>query len=225
MADWSRFHRDPSSSVDRLHERFLAMLRDGRRAFDAAADVLLSGGDAEVVREEVLGLDRRINEAERELRRGIVVHGAVHGSAALPAALVLMSLAKDAERIGDYAKNVLMLARRGVAFPDAARREVLTARKGAVSGLLGRVVTIFERQDEAAATAFLQDVDELLRECEQEIEALVAAPADATVNRTGEVLLLRFLKRIADHAGNVATSVVMPVDQLDFRPGVPDSEQ
>ena len=30
MADWSRFHRDPSSSVDRLHERFLAMLRDGR---------------------------------------------------------------------------------------------------------------------------------------------------------------------------------------------------
>ena len=54
---------------------------------------------------------------------------------------------------------------------------------------------------------------------------LVAAPADATVNRTGEVLLLRFLKRIGDHAGNVATSVVMPVDQLDFRPGVPDSEQ
>ncbi len=225
MADWSRFHRDPSSSVDRLHERFLGMLRDGRRAFDLAADVLLAGGDPEVVREEVFALDRRINEAERGLRRAIVVHGAVHGSAALPSALVLMSLSKDAERIGDYAKNVLMLARRGVKFPDAGRRAELVARKRAVSELLARVVKVFEDQDEVAATAVLQDVDELLRGCEREIEALVGAPVDAAIHPVGEALLLRFLKRISDHAGSVATSVVMPVDQLDFRPGVPDAEQ
>ena len=39
-----------------------------------------------------------------------MVHGAVHGTFSFPELLVMMSLVKDAERIGDYAKNIFDLA-------------------------------------------------------------------------------------------------------------------
>ena len=73
-----------SISLNSKVNRRLDMLDKGGRAFDAAADVLLSGGDADAIRDEVAQIDLQINEGERALRRALVVHGAVHGSTALP---------------------------------------------------------------------------------------------------------------------------------------------
>ncbi len=214
---------EPKPTVKELDERLFAMLREGRRIFEVAADVLLSGGDPSVVREDVYRSDQGINQMERELRRRLVVHGSVFGVSALPGALVLMSLVKDAERIGDYSKNVFELASLGVRFAEGPRRRELVERKVAVSALLGRVVEVLARHDEAGAAGLLADSQEISRRCDAEVADLIRGVHDR--NPSGEVLLLRYLKRISNHVGNVASSVVVPVDQLDFRPGVPDSEQ
>lgn len=209
-------------SVKELDERLLAMLREGRREFDIAADVLLSGGDPSAVREDVYRTDQGINQMERELRRRLVVHGVVHGIAALPGSLVLMSLVKDAERIGDYAKNIFELASLGVRFDDDARRRELVKRKTEISEFLGSVIAVMARPDEARARALLEEASEISAQCNAEGVRLIRDVQDR--NPSGEVLLLRYLKRVVSHARNVASSVVVPVDQLDFRPGAPESE-
>ena len=223
MPDWSLFSGDSKPRLKELHQHFLEMLQDGRHMFDVASGVLLSGGDPKVVREDLYTTDQRINRTQQALRRAMVVHGTVYGTSSFPSLLVLMSLAKDAERIGDYAKNIYGLAHDGAQLPEGTRRSELIELKDAVSKLLVRAHGLFQKQDEvAAARAFLEDADDIQKRCDSDLRKLFAV---TDRNVAGEVLLLRFFKRISSHCGNIVTSIVMPLDKLDFYPGKPDSEQ
>lgn len=214
MSDWLQNLRDPDGA-DRLRRRFQGMLADGRHVFDAALTVILAGGDPSAVRDEVFETDRRINQNEMALRRELVVHATVHGATAFPMALILMSIGKDAERIGDYAKNLLDLAEHSPPFePDEL--EEITIRAKETSDLLRRAATLFDSQDEAAARAFLKDEQIVRRACEAKVSEWVRATDH---NRAAACLCLRFMKRVAGHSGNVVSSVCMPLDKLDFHPG------
>ncbi|MAE45351.1 MAG: hypothetical protein CMJ86_00510 [Planctomycetes bacterium] len=214
MSDWLQNLRDPDGA-DRMRRRFQSMLADGRHAFDAAMTVILTDGDPAAVRDEVFETDRRINKNEMALRRELVVHATVHGATVFPMSLVLMSIGKDAERIGDYAKNLLDLAEYTSGINDEERTEI-TARAAETSELLRRAATLFDSQDENAARAFLVDEQKLRRACEDKVSEWLT---DDSRNRATACLCLRFMKRVAGHSGNVVSSVCMPLDKLDFHPG------
>jgi phosphate uptake regulator len=206
--------RDPESGQHMLR-RFREMLSDGRHAFDSSITVIISGGDPAVVREDVFKTDQRINMNEQALRRELIVHASVHGVAVFPTSLLLMSLVKDAERIGDYAKNILDLARHEGVLSN--EEQVLVAPMAAkASDMLSRAARLFDSQDEAAAAAFLEEEHALRRQCEETIDKWID---DAHRNHSAACLVTRFIKRVAGHAGNVVSSVVMPLDMLDFHPG------
>lgn len=211
---WFQSSKD-SDGESRLQARLLDMLADGQRMFGSTVSILTSGGDPESIRETIYETDRRINEDEQLLRRELVVHGVAHGTSSLPMLLVLMSLAKDAERIGDYAKNVLDLARhRGrLTDQDAATVALLG---GEASDLLQRGAALFKDQDEDGARAFLEEEAAFRRRCDDRIEEWIE---DETSNRAVACLCVRYAKRVAGHAGNVVSSVCMPLDKLDFHPG------
>ena len=141
------------------------MLQDGRHIFDAASNALLGGTDTEVIREDLYTTDRRINHTERKIRRALVVHGSVHGRSTFSSLLVMMSVAKDAERVGDYAKNLFELARiKADLGTDAERLEMVEA-KTIISKLLARAHGLFEQQDKDAAGVFLADCMSVQRTC------------------------------------------------------------
>lgn len=196
-----------------IQRLFAEMLEDGRHVFDAAANALLGGTSLETIRDDLFATDRRINRTEQELRRKLVVHGAVHGATHFPHLLVLMSLAKDAERIGDYAKNLFDLA---VARPwlgnDDDRRELI-ALKDRISRVLVRSKALYEQEDASAARAFLAECHEIEDVCDARIEAAVSHEGN---NAAGLALACRYFKRVVSHASNVITSLVMPLDKLDF---------
>ncbi len=201
-----------SRGLSQIHERFLEMLVDGRHAFDAAANALLGGTDPEVIREDLFETDRRINRTEQAIRREIVVHGSIFGSATFPALLVMMSLVKDAERIGDYAKNLFDLAAaRVVLGPED--RAALIKLKDRVSKLLVRGHGLFEDHDSDGARRFLDDVKALEDECDDAVMRLLAVSGR---NKAGEVLTYRYFKRVISHIGNIVTSLVVPLDKLDY---------
>jgi phosphate uptake regulator len=214
MSDWFQNLRDPDGA-DRMRRRFQAMLADGRHAFDSAMTVILTEGDPAAVRDEVFKTDRRINQNEMALRRELVVHATVHGATAFPMSLVLMSIGKDAERIGDYAKNLLDLAKYASGI-SGQERAVITTRAAQTSELLRRAATLFDSQDEKAAREFLVDEQRLRRACENQVCEWLG---DDSRNRAPACLCLRFMKRVAGHSGNVVSSVCMPLDKLDFHPG------
>ena len=73
----------------------------------------------------------------RVFRRELVFHSSVFGGIDSPSVLVYMSVVKDIERVGDYAKNLLDLARDGADLsktPDAA---MTRAGNGICGGRVG----------------------------------------------------------------------------------------
>ncbi|MCB7130307.1 MAG: PhoU domain-containing protein, partial [Candidatus Brocadiales bacterium] len=55
---------------------------------------------------DIYKMDKQINAYERDVRKKVMTHLAVTGSADLVSGLVLVSVVIDIERIGDYTKNI-----------------------------------------------------------------------------------------------------------------------
>ena len=214
MFDLLQSLRDPEGGQHMLR-RFRQMLSDGRHAFDSSVTVIISGGDPAAVRDEVFKTDQRINRNEQALRRELIVHASVHGTTAFPTSLLLMSLVKDAERIGDYAKNILDLARHESAL-SSDEQDLISGMATKASQMLSQAAVLFDSQDKAAAAVFLEEEHALRHKCEEAIDKWVD---DTGTNHAAACLVTRFIKRVAGHAGNVVSSIVMPLDKLDFHPG------
>jgi len=201
-------------------EQLGQMLDAGQWMFDQAADVLTRTVDWPGVAGELYARDQEINRIEQGLRERIVTHLAVGNQNDLPACLVLMSVVKDAERIGDYCKNIFEVGKfyeREYAHPHYARplRDVRLA----VGPLFELARDAFVAADTPCARKVLDKAGGLMRTCDVLIQQLLSTseqiPADEAVCY---VLLARFYKRVAAHLGNIASSVLSPVSMIDYRP-------
>lgn len=214
MFDWLRKLAPGDGGIDEIRKYFGQMLEDGRHTFDLAANALLGGTDTEVITEDIWATDKRINHNERRIRRLVTTRATAHGAAALPTSLVFMSLVKDAERIGDYAKNILDLARRGEGV-DADSTSDLVVLKDRISRMMAKARNVFESEDEAVAAEMLAQMDAIRDHCNDMVDGL-------TTRETGggqivaAALSYRFFKRIVSHTMNIVTSLVLPLDQLDY---------
>ena len=110
------FRRGESDMIESIEAQLTEMLRDGRVVYDAAMEALFGGGKSKATKKHVKRTDRGINELQRVVRRELLVHLSARPSADLPLALSYMSVVKDAEKIGDYAKNLYDLVRWGAGF-------------------------------------------------------------------------------------------------------------
>lgn len=204
----------PEASLDKINGQFLGMLESGRHIFDAAANCVLGGTDPQIVREDLFTTDQEINRTEQLIRREIVVHGTVHGSSSFPAMLVMMSLVKDAERIGDYAKNIFDLAAKGAVFhEDDEERRRIVELKDRISKMLAEARGLCRAQEVEEARRFTWDADALTDECDAAVDRLLKVEG---VNTAATVLLYRYFKRVIAHLSNIVSSIFMPVDKLDF---------
>jgi len=199
------------NNFEMIQRRFGQMLEDGRHIFDAAANALVGGTAPEAIRDDLFATDKRINETEQELRRLIVVHSTVRGTRSFPSMLVMMSLAKDAERIGDYAKNIFDLSVSGAELGD--EKLGLTGMKDRISRLLVKARNLHETADSSQARGYLIDADALEDDCDEAVDRLL--PAEGR-NWAGAVLGYRYFKRVVSHAANIVTALVVPLDKLDF---------
>jgi phosphate uptake regulator len=201
------------------------MLHEGRHAFDMACSVLLGGADPSTVREDLRETDLRIDRLEQSIRRQIVVHGSVHGARQIPELMVLMSVAKDAERIGDYSKNLFALARLHVLAPGTPHHDDLQSVRQEMSSLLADAPELFERQDREEAHKFVQRAQVTIDLCETRMEEIFTLET-CTGRDALCALAYRHMRRVGGHVQNVITAVVNPVDKLDFadEPALPEDD-
>jgi phosphate uptake regulator len=210
------FRGGADKELEQIEQTIQQMLVDCRHTFDAAINALVGGTDPELVKKDIKKTDRRVNKAQREVRRELIVHTSVRGASAdIPMVLVSMSIVKDAERIGDYAKNIFDLANAGVDLSSSDLRDRLLAHRDRISRLVAETARIFGERDAEAAHEILQTEDEHLSEYDdlvlEQIQSM--APASEAVPLA---LLYRYFKRITAHSMNVLTSLVMPLDRLDY---------
>ncbi len=214
MFEWLKNLGQEGHGLRPILENFNQMMMDGRHMFDLATTSLLGGADPNVIREDLFKTDQKINKAEQVLRRYLVVHASVHGAAEFPTCLVLMSIAKDAERIGDYCKNMFDVASRRPLDPNSPNGQGIMQCKDRVSALLGQMIEAYRSQDAEIAKSHLRECDEIEDLCDRQVNELIKA--DGGPDHVAAALTFRHLKRIVAHSKNITTSIVMPMDKLDF---------
>jgi phosphate uptake regulator len=209
------FFKGSGGSIEAVEHTLVQMLHDGRAVYDAATEAVFGGGKSKETKREVKGTDRQINKAQQEVRRALMVHSAVSGDAHMPLVLSYMSVVKDVERVGDYAKNLYDLARYGADFSVSDDREQLQHYCDAVGNLIDEAAAVFEERDTARAQELITKADGFLDEYDDHIQETVQSDRTA-FDATTRALYFTYLKRITAHVMNLMTSLVLPVDRLDY---------
>jgi len=161
--------------------------------------------------------DQRINKLERKIRRRVVSRLSVGNDARdVPSALIFMNVVKDGERLGDYIKNLHEVAEMMPENPDRELyRKWLAGSTAAITGLFQTTRDGFVGSDEALAGQVIKTAKAAGREMETAIRDITDSDL-ATRDAVCLVLVLRFYKRLVAHMSNIATTVVMPLDLIDF---------
>jgi phosphate uptake regulator len=215
---WLRNQRDGLSEAGEL---FTQMLVDGRHVFDLAMSVRVGGADPATVSEDLLRTEERTDEAERRIRRLVLLHASVHGAVDLPACLLYMSVAKDAERVADLSKNLYGVGQVVGSPPPGAMRDDFVRLHAEVSPMIVEAASIFAAEDEPAAQRFIERARALQTHTRGRIDELLVGDDDP--QPAASVLTYRHIGRIVANLLNITSAVVMPLDQLDY-PTPPDAD-
>ncbi|HEV2148926.1 MAG TPA: PhoU domain-containing protein [Longimicrobiaceae bacterium] len=204
-----------SDRLESIEAKVQEMLAHDRRAFDLAMSALLGDVVAREVNAELRATDQKVNRLEREIRRELVVHASVFGGIDSPAVLVYMSVVKDIERVGDYAKNLLDLARDGASFAQIEETEEWWRLATELSQYIADAGEAFRLRDGSRCRALRTRGDALLSQFDKRVSALIRAedPGPQAVSRA---LAYRYLKRVVAHLMNLLSAVIMPLDRLDY---------
>ena len=204
-------------SLQRVSEKFTNMLTITGDMAVAAGRIYFDGNTDPAALQEIREQDVKVNRLERRIRKLIVAHLSIrHDSVDLPYCLYLMSLAKDVERLGDYAKNLSELVEiAGGAPPDDERAAELQAIRVSVEQMYRDAATATSGGDEALALRSIQQGHQLTMRCEALLRKIAAAdypPQTAVALALGT----RYYKRFSGHLINIFSSVIMPLHKLDF---------
>ncbi len=200
-----------------IGDNFSQMLEMSRQLTVAAGELYFGESGSPEQRTEIYRRDVKVNKLERRIRKQVIKHLSLGvNSADLPYCLLLMSLVKDVERIGDYAKNLTEVHDfRPELLPDddivAELREVRVEVEGAFAATLD----IFTRSDRERAMELIQQGRATGQRCDALIVRIARSKYDAGT-ATAVALGTRYFKRIGAHSTNVLTSVVMPLHKLDY---------
>jgi hypothetical protein len=204
-----------SSPIQAIETKLIEMLSRARREVDLAMSVLLSDLAPKAANKELRATDQKINEAERDIRRRLIVHASVFGSIEIPSVLLYMSIVKDIERVGDYAKNLIDLALDGVTLEHAPDLPDWKAMATEISTFIAHSAETFHERDKDRAIALLTQGNRLLDDFNRQVSALVKG-TDYDPNPVARALALRYLKRVVAHLLNMLSAVVLPLDRLDY---------
>jgi phosphate uptake regulator len=221
---------------DDINELFLTMLRQARQAVAVAVAARTGETDVPEALATVAELEANGDDQEMRLRRLLLVHASVHGADEIPSCLTYMSIAKDAERISDLALGLCQIAERS-APPAPRAREDLAVLGQTVVAVLERLAEVIAAEDEDAARALIKEARAVQQACTARLDdvvrdesgqgvgyaAAIGADGDATAAGDGEphqpvamALTYRHVGRIAANALNIASSIVVPLDRLDY---------
>lgn len=199
-----------STLIDAAFDDISSMLHRARDMMQLSVSSLLQNEPLEVDIDE---LDDRIDESERMVRRSVLEHLSVNPQQDLVASLVLVSMVQDAERVGDFANGIAEL----VQLADEPRRGPFAER-------LRTIVDELDPQFVDCEHAFREDDPETAetvisrhRELRSRLRDYVRDVAASDLSANMAVVYsgaARILRRMSAHLANIATSVVLPYDQI-----------
>ena len=197
-------------------EDFEKMLTDTEDMFRKVCLKLLEGKSEDDLKERIYKIDREVNKLEKEIRKRIITHLSIQGNVDLPMCLILMSVVKDAERLGDYAKNLFEVTE---LLEKPLDRAIFEELFGDIDKKLllefSETRAAFIKSEKKTARAVLDIEREIVTKCDDILEKLSKSSYSTNI-AVCLTLVARHFKRIAAHLANIGSSVVLPIQELDF---------
>jgi phosphate uptake regulator len=209
--------RATGGPVAAMGQDFTRMLKLASENTAGSAQIYFGKRPTPEERSRIYEQDVQINRLERAIRKQVAAHLSLSGNSLdVPYCLLLMSLVKDVERIGDYAKNLSEVID---LYPDPLpegdiMRELQEIRRG-VEDSLRSAGEVFDASDRERALQLITKGRLLANRCEALVRK-VAASDLAAGPATAFVLGIRYYKRIGGHVLNILSSVVMPLHKVDY---------
>jgi len=168
-------------------------------------------------RSRIYEQDVEINKIERSIRKRVAAHLSVDGNNYdVPYCLLLMSLVKDVERLGDYAKNISELVDLySEPLPEGEIVEELQEIRRHIEDIFRAAAEIFVSSDRERAVLYIAKGRDMVHRCE--ILLTKNARSDYSAGPTTVLVLgIRYYKRVSSHLLNILTSVLMPLHKVDY---------
>ena len=169
---------------------------------------------------DIFGMDKKINEFERDVRRKVMTHLAIGGKEDIGSGLVLVSVVIDIERIGDYTKNIYDLA---VNHPKKLEGGMIEDRLAEIENISLKLVEdsidAFKNQNiEKARNLMGSYKKNISSQCDTITNDIISGKVgDIKVGRaTAIALYARYLKRISAHSRNLISSIVNPFERIGY---------
>jgi phosphate transport system protein len=161
--------------------------------------------------------DVRLNQLQRRVRKQVITHLTLSDDRRHAAyGLLLMTLVKDVERIGDYCKNLAEIYDEGGGPLPADENEAeLREIRAIVEESLQVSDRVFSRSDTPTALDLIRQGRDVNRRCDALVSRIARSDYDAATTTT--ILLgTRYYKRIQSHLLNVLSGIVMPLHKVDY---------
>jgi phosphate uptake regulator len=195
---------------------FSEMMNLTQEMLEEASDVFWGKAWSPEERTALYEKDVRVNKLERLVRKRIITHLSGPEPASVPYALLVMSLVKDVERLGDYAKNLAEVSDiyRGERPDDDCVGELREISKS-VMMLAREAADVFVRGDTERATELTIEGRNVAKRCDMLILAIAGAGYEGRI-AVALTLGARFYKRIEAHLLNLLSGVIMPLHKLHY---------
>jgi phosphate uptake regulator len=160
--------------------------------------------------------DVRVNQLERAIRKQAATNVTISGTRNAPYNLLMMSLVKDVERLGDYAKNLAEASQLvDSQLPDDALTRELRAIRDSVETFAKEAGKVFQSSNIARAHELTVEGRSTSKRCDELLKKIACSDYGAA-NAVKLALGARYYKRIEAHLLNLVSSLIMPLHKLDY---------
>ncbi len=161
--------------------------------------------------------DQKINEYEKDVRRKVLEHLTVNPKQNLSYSLILITVIKDLERIGDYVKNIVELAYH---HPKKLAKNGYTKELIEISDRMSFILKdskkVFMEADVEKAKEYYKFYREVTAKTDAMTEHILEEKKLKVREAVVCALFARYLKRIAAHLANVLTTVINPFHLVGY---------
>ncbi len=201
--------------LSQAFDDFNSMLGVAEQLFDRVTDVLLGKPGAEDTDSNLCAQDSRVNELERAIRVKIIEYMAFEPEGDQPAALLLFSVVKDAERLGDFCKDIMEIAGHFPADKSLGEyKEPFLKMEAQLEEMFSKARNSFLKSDKALAKEVVGMRATVKAECRELLTEVMADGGLNSETAASLALAIYFFKRVAAHLFNIASAVLVPVTDI-----------
>ncbi len=201
-------------------KNFTEMMKEVDKMYTTTTQLIFGKfrGKEKDIKQRIYREDIFINKSERKIRKKVIEHLAFQRNVDIASSLIMMSVVKDAERIGDFCKNLYEVHEM---YPEFNKKHKYYNKFYKMSKRVDNLITLtessFRKSNKIRAKKVMREAHKLGKECDSLL--IVLANSKLTAKEAVSLALIsRYFKRISSHLGNIASSVIYPVHKIDYSP-------